>query len=135
MITRRRFRELVRYAATGMAGATVNVAAAIVLTEYAGLNYLVSLGLGSLLVIVVGFVLNRSWTFRKRGAGVIPDFLRYALVTVINVPVGMLACALLTQGVGMPYAYSIAIVAVMFAPLTYVIHRAWTFGLSWLRET
>jgi putative flippase GtrA len=108
--------------------ATVNVAAAILLTEYSGLHCLVLLAIASLLAIVLGFVLNRSWTFRMRGSKPIPEFLRYALVTGINVPVGMVACALLTQVAGIPYAQSITMVAVTFAPLTYLIHRARTFG-------
>jgi putative flippase GtrA len=133
MITRQRLGEMLRYGITGALGASLNVAVAVILTEYVGLNYLVSLAICSAMVIVVGFFLNRSWTFRKRGTTVGAEFLRYALVTGINVPVGLVACAILVSVAKIPYAYAIAIVAVAFAPLTYVIHRAWTFGLSWLR--
>jgi len=133
VITRQRLGEMIRYLATGALGASLNVAVAVFLTEYVGLNYLVSLGICSAMVIVLGFFLNRSWTFRKRGTTVGAEFLRYSLVTGINVPIGLLACALLVNKARIPYAYSIAIVAVAFAPLTYAIHRAWTFGLSWMR--
>ena len=133
MISRQRFWEIVRYLATGALGASLNVVVAVILTEYVGLNYLVSLAICSAMVIVVGFFLNRSWTFRKRGTNVAAEFFRYALVTGINVPVGLVACAVLVNFAKIPYAYAIAIVAVAFAPVTYVIHRAWTFGLSWLR--
>jgi putative flippase GtrA len=125
---------MVRYVATGALGAMLNVSAAILLTEHAGFNYLVSLSIGSSMVIVMGFFLNRSWTFRKRGTSVAAEFMRYALVTGINVPIGLVACAILVGAAGVPYAYAIAIVAVSFAPLTYLIHRAWTFGLSWMRD-
>jgi putative flippase GtrA len=133
VITRQRLGEMIRYLVTGALGASLNVAVAIILTEYVGLNYLVSLAICSAMVIVVGFFLNRSWTFRKRGTTVGAEFLRYALVTGINVPIGLVACAVLVSDAKIPYAYAIAIVAVAFAPLTYAIHRAWTFGLSWLR--
>jgi putative flippase GtrA len=124
---------MIRYLMTGALGASLNVAVAVILTEYVGLNYLVSMTICSAMVIIVGFFLNRSWTFRKRGSSVGAEFLRYALVTGINVPVGLVACAVLVSIAKIPYAYAIAIVAVAFAPLTYAIHRAWTFGLSWLR--
>lgn len=133
MITRQRLGEMIRYVVTGAVGVSLNVAVAVILTEYVGLNYLLSLTICSAIVIVVGFFLNRSWTFRKRGTGVGAEFLRYALVTSINVPIGLIACAVLVSGAKIPYAYAIAIVGVAFAPLTYAIHRAWTFGLSWLR--
>jgi putative flippase GtrA len=134
LITRQRLGEMFRYGVTGLLGASLNVVVAVILTEYVGLNYLVSLAICSAMVIVVGFFLNKSWTFRQRGTNVGAEFLRYALVTGANVPVGLVSCALLVSVAKIPYAYAIAIVAVVFAPLTYVIHRAWTFGLSWLRS-
>jgi putative flippase GtrA len=124
---------MIRYLATGALGAALNVVVAVFLTEYVGLNYLVSLTICSAIVIVVGFFLNRSWTFRKRGTAVAAEFLRYALITGINVPIGLVACAVLVKEAEIPYPYAIAIVAVTFAPITYAIHRAWTFGLSWFR--
>jgi putative flippase GtrA len=133
VISRQRLGEMLRYLLTGALGASLNVAVAVFLTEYVGLNYLVSLTICSAMVIVVGFFLNRSWTFRKSGTTVAAEFLRYALVTGINVPIGLVACAVLVKQAKIPYAYSIAIVAVVFAPITYAVHRAWTFGLSWVR--
>ena len=134
MITRARFYEVIRYLATGALGAALNVLVAVFLTECVGLNYLVSLAICSAIVIVVGFFLNRNWTFRKRGATIIREFLRYALVTGINVPIGLVACAVLVEFAKIRYMYAIMIVAAVFAPVTFFVHRAWTFGLSWIRN-
>jgi putative flippase GtrA len=134
VITRARLGETIRYLATGALGATLNVFVAVFLTECVGLNYLVSLTICSAIVIVVGFFLNRNWTFRKRGTTVVPEFLRYALVTGINVPIGLVACAVLVEVAKIRYMYAIMIVAAAFAPATFVVHRAWTFGLSWIRN-
>jgi putative flippase GtrA len=134
VITRQHVGEWTRYLATGALGASLNVAVAVFLTEYVGLNYLISLAICSAMVIVVGFFLNRNWTFRKRGTTVIAEFLRYALVTGINVLIGLVACAVLVEVAKIRYAYSIIIVAAAFAPVTYVVHRAWTFGMSWMRS-
>ena len=134
MITRQRILELARYGATGALCASINVFLAIFLTQSLGLHYLVSLTLCSALVIVVGFFLNRFWTFRKQGAATIAaEFYRYALVTGMNVVIGLCACAVLVEWLHVPYSYAIAIVALVFAPAIYLVHRAWTFGLSWLQ--
>lgn len=134
MIARHRYGELIRYLVIGALGASLNVAITMFLTEYVGLNYLVSLALCGATVTVVGFFLNRNWTFRKRGSTQVAEFLRYALVTGINVLIGIVACAFLVEVVRIRYTYSIVIVAAAFAPLTFLIHRAWTFGLSWMRS-
>ena len=133
MITQQRFRELARYVITGGLCVLLNVFIVMVLTEYLGLHYLVSLALCSIIVTVVGFVLNRSWTFQKSGSAVLPEFLRYAFATGVNIVIGLWACAFLVEQLRIPYLFSIAIVGVAFAPMTYVVHRAWTFGLSWLQ--
>jgi putative flippase GtrA len=135
MITYRRLGEITRFLVTGALSASLQVALTIVLTEYLGLHYLVSLALVAAGVIAMGFFLNRSWTFRKRGRTVAPEFGRYVLVNGANVAIGLLSCAFLVRELQVPYAYSIAVVAVAFAPINYLVHRAWTFGLSWLRES
>jgi putative flippase GtrA len=133
VITRQRFAELTRYGLTGTLCASLNVFIALFLTEYVGLHYLVSLTLCSALVIVIGFFLNRSWTFRKSGTGVLGEFFRYSLTTSVNVVIGLVICAFLVEEVHVPYAYAIATIAVVLAPMTYVVHRVWTFGLSWIQ--
>lgn len=135
MTTRERLGEIVRYLLTGTLGASINVGLAIVLTEYLGLHYLVSLFLCSMIVIAVGFFLNRSWTFRRHGPMVLAEFCRYLLVTGANVVIGLAACAFLVQVMHVRYGYAIAMIAFVFAPITYLVHRAWTFGLKWLRES
>ena len=135
MITRQRVREIFRYVTTGALGVSAQVGLTVLLTEYFGLHYLVSLALAAASVIVIGFFLNRSWTFRKRGRTVMTEFGRYVLVSGANVPIGLVGCAFLVQDLKVPYGYAIAIMGVVFAPITYLVHRAWTFGLSWLRES
>jgi putative flippase GtrA len=132
VISRKRFHEIARYGVTGALCVLLNVVGVIVLTEVFGLHYLVSLTLCSALVVVVGFVLNRSWTFRKRGTGVVGEFVRYALATAVNVVIGLGACAFLVEELHISYWLSVAIVGVVFAPMTFLVHRAWTFGLTWL---
>ncbi len=131
MIGRQRLGEIARYIVTGGVCVMLNVLIAMVLTEYFKFHYLVSLAICSAIVTVVGFVLNKSWTFRKQGSAVLPEFLRYSLVTGINIVITLLVCALLVERLGIPYLYAIAMIGVGAAPLTYIVHRAWSFGLSW----
>lgn len=134
MITRKRIAELTRYALTGVLCASLNAFVTILLTEYARLHYLVSLTLCSMLVIVFGFFLTRSWTFRRSGTGMLPEFLRFTLTSGVNVLLGLCACALLVEEFRVPYIYAIVAVTVVFAPMVYVVHRVWTFGLSWIQD-
>lgn len=130
-MTRQRLEEIARYVVTGGVCVMLNVLIAMVLTEYVGLHYLLSLAVCSAIVTVVGFLLNKSWTFRKRDSAVLPEFLRYVLVTGVNIVITLWVCALLVEKLEVPYLHAIAIIGVGAAPLTYIVHRAWSFGLSW----
>jgi putative flippase GtrA len=131
MISRQGINEIVRYVVTGGLCVLLNVVIAMVLTEYASMHYLVSLTVCSAIVTVVGFALNKLWTFRTRGCAVLPEFLRYALLMGANIAIALWACALLVERGGVPYFYAIAMIGVGAAPLTYIGHRAWSFGLAW----
>ncbi|QNN68715.1 GtrA family protein [Thermomonas carbonis] len=133
--TRARIAEFCRYIATGLLGITLNVAIVVILTHYLNFHYLVSLALSSLIVTIVGFLLNRSWTFRQSGTAITPEFLRYVATTATQLAVGMIACSWLVTSMHMHYSLAVACVGVLSAPIIYLVHRGWSFGLSWLRDT
>lgn len=132
MSWRERLYEFARYGVTGLLCLALNVFGVVLLTELLGLHYLLSLGITSGIVTITGFVLNKSWTFRQQGTTAVPEFLRYALTSATAMIIGMLSCSWLVEGWRVPYSLSVAIVGIGFAPLTYVVHRGWSFGLSWL---
>jgi putative flippase GtrA len=135
MITRKRVGELLRYGVTGALCVALKVAFVVLLTEYLGIHYLVSAVICSTAVAVVGFLLNKSWTFHRRGTAITPEFLRYTLTTLISMAVGLATCAWLVQNMRVPYFLALALVAVAFAPLTYVLHRGWAFRMAWRYES
>lgn len=55
-----------RFMAVAAVGLLVNAAAMYLLTAMADLHYLLAQVLATALVLVVGFVLNASWTFRSK---------------------------------------------------------------------
>jgi putative flippase GtrA len=124
--------EFARYAATGLFGVTVNAGGVALLTESLHLHYLVSLAAVSAFVTLAGFALNKYWTFRRRNTQVVPELARYVTTTALNIVIGIVCCAALVEVWDVPYVWAVALVGVGFAPLTYLAHRGWSFGLPWL---
>jgi len=135
MNLRKRIVELLRYGATGALCVGLKVVFVVLLTEYLSLHYLVSLAICSTAVAVLGFVINKSWTFHRHGTTVTPEFLRYTLTTLTSMAIGLVTCAWLVETIGIPYFLALALVAVAFAPLTYLMHRGWAFRLAWRYES
>jgi putative flippase GtrA len=124
-----RVAEICRYLLTGAITVALNLLIIVLLTEGAGLNYLVSISVCFVTVTFVNFFLNRYWTFRKRGRGVPQDLGRFALVAAINLPLSLAACSFGVEVLKLPYVAAVALTSILFVPTTYLLHRGWSFGL------
>jgi putative flippase GtrA len=125
-----RFRELFRFGVTGFFCLALNTGGVTLLTEVFGLHYLVSLTLSSMVVMTVGFLINKFWTFRVNGTDAPPEFIRYAVTNSVAMLVSLWLCSSLVEDMHFPYSWSVAIAGIVCAPLTYLTHRGWTFGLA-----
>jgi putative flippase GtrA len=134
MLDANRARELLRFGITGLLCLLVNLGGMTLLTELVGLHYLTSLAFSSATSATVGFVINRWWTFRIHGTSIAPEYLRYVITSGAQVIAGLWSCAWLVDGLHMPYVPAVLIVSGLLAPLSYLAHRAWSFGLAWLRQ-
>ena len=117
---------------TGIFCLALNTCGVVFLTEVAGLYYLMSLVLSSIVVMVVGFTINKLWTFRVNGTAIPPEFGRYVATNCAAMLTSIWLCSWLVEGMHVPYSRSVVIAGFACAPLTYMTHRVWTFGLKLL---
>jgi len=132
MFTLERFRELMRFGATGFFCLALNTCGVMLLTEFVGLHYLLSLSLSSIVVMTIGFLINKFWTFRVSGTAAAPEFVRYVMTNCSAMLVSLWLCSRLVEDMHIPYSWSVAVAGIVCAPLTYLTHRVWTFGLAFL---
>lgn len=122
--------EFARYLVTGSLSVALNLLIICVLTEIFGLHYLLSIGVCSVTVTLISFYLNRAWTFRKHTGAVPRDLARFVLVTVSQMVLSVILCGFAVESLGLPYPLAVAALSVVFVPLTYLVHRGWTFDLT-----
>ena len=123
--------EAFRYAVTGGLSAGLNVAIVVTLTELGGFHYLASTGLCFIIVTGISFWLNRRWTFRKRGDDAAADLARYVVALVANLLISLVLTYALVEYCSIPYALATVILCAVFAPVSFLIHRQWSFALRW----
>ena len=123
--------ELMRFATSGALCVLLNVAIVTALTELAGFHYLYAIAVSFFVVTGTGFLLNRRWTFRKKGGEPARDYGRYLVVTLVNLALCLGLSSYLVDGLGIHYAIAIVVLSVAFVPVTFLLHRGWTFGLAW----
>jgi putative flippase GtrA len=134
MFTWERLQELVRFGVTGLCCLGLNTAGVILLTEGLGLHYLVSFVVSSMIVMTIGFLINKYWTFRVTETSAPPEFVRYVVTNCAAMAVSVWLCSRLVESMHLPYSWSVVIAGLTCAPLTYLTHRVWTFGLVLLYQ-
>ena len=123
--------ELLRYCVVGAASVGLNLAIITSLTEYLGVHYLLSITICFFIVTLSGFFLNRSWTFRKEGTEYRRDILKYFIITTMQLGVSLAFTGFCVGVLHMNYVVSIVILSAIFAPITYFLHRVWSFNIRW----
>ena len=55
--------QMLKWACVGLLGAVINIILTVILTEIAGVWYILSSTIATILVIWINFILNKRWTF------------------------------------------------------------------------
>ncbi len=117
-----------KFALVGLSGLAVNEALLFLLTEYAGLYYLVS-GIAAVETsIITNFTLNERWTFADKHKGSAEKrFAKYNLVSLAGLTINVTLLFCFTGFLGIYYLVSnaFAIVAVFF--WNYFVNRVLTW--------
>lgn len=108
-----RWRELLRFGKfclVGGSGVLVNMGLLFILTEFAGLYYLLSAVISIEAAIISNFILNDLFTFSDRRSpglkGFLKRMLRFNLVSLAGLVINMAVLWLLTGVVGVHYLYA-----------------------------
>lgn len=124
-----RLRGIIRFSVVGGASALANTIIIVLLTELLSINYLVSYLICFLCVTAFGFALNRSWSFEVDGQARGREVGRYLLVAIGSAAIAMAASRIMVA-FGMPYQLAVLLSAGLMAPLNFISHRYFSFGLK-----
>ena len=123
----REFRHFARYCSVGLLSVGLNTLIILWLTKWVGLNYLWAVTICFLLVTAVGFILNRGWTFDAWKTTGTMAWLRYGCTAAVQLTLSLVCCYLAVRLMHLPYAFIAIFLSAVFAPLSYLVHRRWSF--------
>jgi len=128
----REWLQILKFASVGISGIFIDMGILYALTEWAGINYLISAAVGIEVSIINNFIWNEYWTFRSikrhRMTRKIDRFLSYQAVTMTGLVINMGVLYALTEWAGIYYLTSnLAGIFTVFA-WNYIINRHFTWG-------
>lgn len=99
----------------------------LVATQAVHLHYLPSMVISILVVNVVGWWLNRTWTFDAGATGLATSFIRYTTASMASMLSALGAMVVLVSLLGIHPLLANVLVAVAMVVVNFFLHRNWSF--------
>lgn len=123
--------RFIKFCLVGLSGVGVNMGLLWLLTEYAGLPYLLSATISVETSIITNFLLNNFFTFKGRSEpGTKPFFqrlLKFNLVSLIGLGINLGLLSLFTEVFGVYYLVSNIIAIIIVTMWNYLLNTWWTW--------
>ena len=118
--------QLLKFCIVGASGYVVNLVVFYLMMHSLGTDYIAA-AVGAFFVAwLSNFVLNRQWTFPRRGKSPVLQAIKYLIVSLIGLAVNLaILWAIVHVGSDTLVAQAIAIVLV--TPITFMLTRSWAF--------
>jgi len=124
-------RRFLKFCLVGLSGVFVNMGLLWVLTEIAGLFYLLSAAISIETSIISNFMLNNHFTFRDRGSSGVKSFfnrlVKFNLVSLVGLGINMGVLWLLTEVFGLYYLLSNLCGIAVATLWNYLVNTWWTW--------
>jgi putative flippase GtrA len=114
-----------RFCATGVLNTALHYAVAMAFLALVMDSPALANGVAFVVATIFSCVVNTLWSFSRRLAGRV--FLRFGLVAVLGCGLSMLVAGA-AAGLGAPNWLGIFCVVCAVTPVTYLLHRFWTYS-------
>lgn len=105
----------------------LNFVILLVATEVANLHYLPSMVISILVVNLVGWWINRTWTFDAGTTGLVASFIRYTTASMASMLSALGAMIVMVSLLGIHPLIANVLVAVAMVVVNFFLHRNWSF--------
>jgi len=124
--------EFMKFAMVGGSGVLVNMGCFFVFTRYAGIRIEIASPMAIEISILTNFLLNNTWTFRRRDTrtGFWGRILRYHLVTAVAGIVNYFTLLLLTHVAGLHDLVSNLIGIILGTFINFFLNSMWTWRIT-----
>lgn len=122
-------KQFIKFSFVGSTSAAVHFTILLVVTEWLGIWYLISNGIGFMVSAIYNFTANKLWTFRnrERGAAIFRQALKFLTVLLTGLTINTAIIFGITEWFGLDYRVSWVFAALLVAGWNFCLNRFWTF--------
>ena len=120
--------QLFKFGVVGVSGYVVNLTAFALLSELAGVHYLIAAVVAFVVAVTNNFVWNRAWTFRGAEGHAGFQAARFLIVSVAALGINLGVLALLVDAAGLSAVPAQALAVAVAMPCNFIGNKLWTFA-------
>lgn len=125
-----RLGQIVRFGLYGAVSVGLSYAVLYGLTEYAGVWYMASAAVATVLNYVLNFLLHKFWTFREKNVKNVPmQAGKYVIMVTSFYLIGAVLMYIMVEWLKIWYMYAQVILTVIISAISFVVTR-WIFTLK-----
>lgn len=122
-----KYKIYIKYLISGSTGALINLSTLYILTEFAGLHYMMSAVIAFFVSLSVSFNLQKRWTFRNGDTKVARQVSVYLIITFSNLLLNMLFLYILADIFHVWYMLAQVLIYGFIAVYSFVLYRVVVF--------
>lgn len=121
--------QFIKFAVVGVLNTAIHYGVFYTLYSFAGLYHLIASGTGFCAAVVHSYVLNKYWTFERRGSPLREEFSKFFIVSILSFCVNLSGMAILVEllAVHPPVAQLVTIGITLV--VNFLGNRFWTFRI------
>jgi len=121
--------RIVRYIFSGGTGFITNIIVLFSLVHFAHVHYLIASVISFISALVVGFIMQKFWTFRDRAVNRMhTQFVAFTLVATINLGINTLLMYTFVSLLGIWYLVAQVFAALLIAMESYFAYKKFVFS-------
>lgn len=122
-------KEFVKFAVVGGIGTLINITVLYLLTEKAGIHYLISAIFSFIVAMTNNFILNKVWTFKENiRESIKKKYLQFGLVSVLALLINLIFLYIFTEVFGIYYLISQILAIGIAFMINFLGNKIWTFS-------
>ena len=125
---KRTIKQYQKFFVSGLICAVINLSILYTSTELIGIHYILSAVIAAAISSTCNFVFNKTWTFKEDFEDkFFEKYLKFGVVRVVVVGIGLILLFLLTEYAHIYYIYSQIIAIAVVGTISFIAHKVWVF--------
>ncbi|MCB2183897.1 MAG: GtrA family protein [Desulfobulbaceae bacterium] len=120
--------QFFKFSLVGVANTVIHYGVFYLLYSVWGLYHLLASALGFIVAVTHSYILNKFWTFKRRGSPVSREFSKFVLINILSLTVNLTGMAVLVESFQVnPLLAQLVTIAITMV-INFLGNKFWTFG-------